>query len=377
MQLNAEKNARGLLLGMILLTVASPALASSWTEKIKWQGDFRYRYEVIDEEGEEQRNRQRIRARIGLFADVMNDVRIGFQITSGSDDPVSNNQTLGDGFSTKPLGIDFAYFEWKPSVAKGLKVQGGKFKNPWYKSGKSELVWDSDWNPEGLFVYYKVENLATFDLFVDGGVLWVEERSAAEDAMLVGGQGGLIFSLLDGSADVIVGGSYFTYLNTKGYEPFVDADDGFGNTLEVVLDGGGNPVGYVYPYDFEIMEFFLEFGGEIRNLPVTFMADYVNNSGADDDNYGYLFGLRFGKARGFGTVGGRYIYREVEANAVLGAFTDSDFIGGGTDGSGHEAGIDVGLAEKITFSTTYFMNRKGLDDGVDFNRLQVDVKFKF
>lgn len=377
MQIHAKQIVRGLFLGILILTITTSSFASGWTEKIKWQGDFRYRHELIDEEGKEQRNRHRIRARIGMFADVMDDVKFGFQMTSGSSDPVSNNQTLGDGFSTKNLGIDFAYFEWTPDAADGLKVKGGKFKNPCHKPGKSELIWDSDWNPEGLFAYYKVKSFGTLDLFVDGGMLWVEERKADDDAVLLGGQGGVILNLLKGDAHLTIGGSYFTYLNTKDYEPFVEPDDGFGNTLEVVFDGGGNPVSYYYPYDFDIMEIFIEIDGKFQKIPVTVMADYINNSGANEDNTGYLFGLHFGKAKGFGTFGGRYIYREVEVDAVLGAYTDSDFIGGGTDGSGHEVGIDVGLAEKITFSMTYFVNQKGLDDEKDFNRLQVDAIFKF
>ena len=38
---------------------------SSWAESIKWKGDFRYRYEDIEEDGKDDRDRNRIRARAG------------------------------------------------------------------------------------------------------------------------------------------------------------------------------------------------------------------------------------------------------------------------------------------------------------------------
>ena len=43
--------------------------------------------------------------------------------------------------------LDMAYLKIKPEQIPGLSLSGGKFKNPFYKPGKSELIWDSDFNP--------------------------------------------------------------------------------------------------------------------------------------------------------------------------------------------------------------------------------------
>jgi len=366
---------RNFLYAALVLLVFSNVKAESWTDKIKFKGDFRYRHELTAEENKEQRIRHRIRARIGMFADVSDGVTFGFQMTSGSSDPVSNNQTLGDGFSTKNLGIDFAYFEVKPGTVKGLKLLGGKFKNPWYKPGKSELIWDSDWNPEGLFASYKTKDLGSIEIFVDAAMFWVEERSSTDDALLVGGQGGLTFKLMDENAYVTVGGSYYSYLNAKDYQPFVDPEDGFGNSLGMAMSEDGNS--YYYLYDYNLLEVFFEAGGKLQNLPVTIMVDYVTNSGADKDNTGYLAGIHVGKVKEWGTIAARYIYREVQKDAVLGAYTDSDFIGGGTDGKGHEFGVDLGLTKNISTSASFFVNQIGVNNSKDFKRLQVDLNFKF
>jgi len=61
------------------------------------------------------------------------------------------------------------------------------------------------------------------------------------------------------------------------------------------------------------------------------------------------------KAKKPGSWNFRYNYREIEADAVLGTFSDSDFIGGGTDGKGHELnfGYQIGKGSKLAASYFY------------------------
>jgi len=92
-----------------------------------WKGDFRYRYETFDIEGKPDRDRNRIRARAALIADVTPAMQVGLGLASGGDDPVSSNQTLGGGGSTKDLRIDLAYFDY--TGLKDSHIVGGKFSN--------------------------------------------------------------------------------------------------------------------------------------------------------------------------------------------------------------------------------------------------------
>ena len=100
---------------------------SSWAERIRLEGDFRYRHDAIDAEFDSERNRQRIRARTAIVADVSDIVQTGFGLASGGDDPVSANQTLGGASSSKGVRMDLAYATWATPV-QGLKVTGGKFR---------------------------------------------------------------------------------------------------------------------------------------------------------------------------------------------------------------------------------------------------------
>ena len=69
--------------------VGEQMAAVSWAERIRWSGDFRYRYENIDYEHKDNRNRSRIRARTQLEADLMPTLQVGFGLSTGGDDPVS------------------------------------------------------------------------------------------------------------------------------------------------------------------------------------------------------------------------------------------------------------------------------------------------
>ena len=158
-------------------------------------------------------------------------------------------------------------------------------------------------------------------------------------------------------------------MSIPGDSRLSDTADSYGNTVD---DSSGR-----YVFDYEL----LEIGGEIHyiieDMPVTVMADYVTNTAADSLNTGWLAGIMIGKTKKAGSWDFRYIYRELKKDAVLGLFTDSDFRGGGTDGKGHEVGASFQLMEKTTFAVTYFYNEIGFENSLDFQRLQVDLKFKF
>ena len=84
--------------------VSAANAAPDWTDRISIKGDFRYRYSNDDDQSKEDaRNRQRIRARPVLVAELPKDVEVGFGLATGSDSPVSANQTLGGGSSSKDI----------------------------------------------------------------------------------------------------------------------------------------------------------------------------------------------------------------------------------------------------------------------------------
>ena len=72
--------------------------------RLSWRGDVRYRYEAFEVDQKDDRERNRLRARVALTAAVSDTLGVVIGLASGSDDPVSTNQTLGSAGTTKGLG---------------------------------------------------------------------------------------------------------------------------------------------------------------------------------------------------------------------------------------------------------------------------------
>ena len=68
-----------------------------------------------------------------------------------------------------------------------------------------------------------------------------------------------------------------------------------------------------------------------------------------------------------------------EADAVFGGLSDSDFIGGGTDGTGHIFEVGYPLTKRVSLRGTLFVNETGLqsDQRDDYNRLMLDISYKY
>jgi hypothetical protein len=235
--------------------------------------------------------------------------------------------------------------------------------NPFFRPGNHHLIYDSDLNPEGLALRYTSSNW-----FANYAGLWVDERSAADDAILLGGQAGLRRTL-QGGARITAGVSYYDYLNTQGEPLFVQGISS-GNSL----DANGR-----YLNDYNEAELFTELDLKAGDRPLVLFADYVVNTEASAADNGFAIGAAYGEASRPGTWRVGYAYQDLSADAVIGVFTDSDFGGGGTDSKGHVVEFTYALRARLLFNFRYFLNEHGADAGVerDYNRLQADLMFNY
>lgn len=329
-------------------------------DRLSFSGDLRYRHETIDDAARETRNRHRIRARFNVGAELGDDLTVGLTLATGADNPVSANQTLGDGFSRKDFGVDRAFFAW--DATDRLTLRGGKMGNPLFRPASSWLIYDGDLNPEGLALSYGGEHV-----FANLVGFWVQERSADKDAIMTGLQGG--YRTMIASADLTLGLSYYDYSNTKGYLPFWIGLP-FGNSV----DADGKLI-----YDYNLAELFGELTLDAGGQPLRLFFDYVQNTEVDTGDTGFAVGARWRRASAPGSWEVHWLYEDLEADAVIATFTDSDFAGGGTDGRGHVLrGVYV-IRSNVNFTGTYFINERGEAAGNkrDYNRLQLDVNFRF
>ena len=343
---------------------AKSAEKLAWTERVKLKGDMRYRYENVDEETKSNdRNRSRVRARIEAQAQVSDTWKVGLGLASGSDDPLSTNQTLGTGGSSKGIYLDLAYFDY--SGFTNTHVLGGKFKNPFYRPAKNGLIWDGDYRPEGLAVQYD-----NGSFFANGAYIYLEsdDKAGEKDAEGVWGtQVGLKTALSD-TTQLIVGLSYYDF-SVAGSKPFFE-NKAYGNTL--VSDG----TDMVFQNDYRELELFSELTFKVGDLPASIFFDWVENQDASDNETGWAAGAQLGKAKNPGTWQLAYIYEDIEADAVFGLTTDSDFSGGGTNGKGHLIKAAYALDKNVSLALSYFMNEDG-DLETDYDRLHIDLKLKY
>lgn len=361
-----------------------------WVKNVKIGGDLRYRHETIDTENANRgwaagRNRHRIRARLAIDAIVNSEVGLHFRLASGSSDPVSTNQTLDEGFSSKSIWIDRAYFDWHPEKWKGFQLLGGKMGTPFLRVGGNQLMFDGDLSPEGIAAKYSFDVSAKDTVTLVGGGFWAEERvggvTGTNQSMF--GIQGYLEHVFDNGSKLTGGAGYFDWGSLKDKATLYDSQDGFGNSTYTLT--ADNPATLCcdeevlgYTYDYDILELFAQYDFKLNEVPMAVYLDYARNlrSGSGSDGTGWLIGTKYNKAKEPNTWELSYDYRELGKDAVVGAFTDSDFIGGGTYGKGHRFGFKYQLHKNWQAGLTYFMNEYGNNDR-DYRRLQADLIFKF
>ena len=350
-----------------------------WLEKIKISGDLRYRHDHQDSQDSSGRwengvDRDRLRARLMLEAVINDQWDAVFRIATGSDrSPISTNQDLEDAFSKKDIWLDLAYFDWHPAAHKGLNVLGGKMRNPFYKVGRNEYIWDNDLNPEGIAGQFSKPLNNSDRLFVNGGGFWVDESASSADTSLWGAQTYVKHDL--GNSDYLLGGaSYWDYGNLQGRSDLKSTwgspSDFFGNT-----SSGGR-----YVSDYDLVEAFGEYGFKCAAMPIAVFGSWVRNIVASTSkDTGWLAGAKLNKAAEPGSWEFGYDYREMEADAVVGGFTESEFLDGATDARGHKFGFTYQWAKNLQSTLAYYHleDTSGSTRNLDYRRLVADLLLKF
>lgn len=312
-----------------------------WLEDLKFSGDLRLRYQGECFSGEDRntkdRNRARFRLRVGATKTWLDDqMEVGFRLASGSsDDPTSTNQTFDDHFSEKHVWIDLAYARYNPNWLKGFTLVGGKMKNPFVHT---DLVWDSDVNPEGVWGRYK-HKLGNLEPFAGVGYFVLDESGGGHDTILVGYQAGLDWKITKDVKWTVAGTYYdFDHFHTS----YRDAN---GNDV--------NAAGDLAAGQFHMINLTNKVGFKALGLPMSAYFDWIHNCGDkdsaedyDNQNNGYAVGLKVGKNKRKGDWSAGYKYAYIEANATPGAINDSDF--GHANRKGHVWGATYNLTDSLT-----------------------------
>jgi len=377
---------------------------------------------------DKDRHRTNLRARLGTDITLEEGFSAGMRIATGSDSsPVTTNQTLGGSggnFSKYQLWLDRAFIRWEHEQLDewSLGIDVGRFENPLFAS---DVLWDDDIGMDGIALRSRFEMRDDVQGFLTAGVFPIfntslnfssnrPDKFSSTDKWLYAAQFGVDWKIRDElSARFAVLYQDFDGVQGKKSTPFVpltsqDAGDtdstrpSFaqrGNTyfpLRDILPDPSNNFGATNQWQY------FGLASPFRTLTVNGRLDYdgwqpfrmslmaeatknlayerpptaVTDFGGD---MAYYINLRAGHAaldqRGnwMAWLG----YRHVETDAVVDAFTDSDFGGGGTNVKGFTLGASYALAPSVWLSSRWMSSDEVDGPPLKNDTIQFDINARF
>ncbi|OUR95389.1 hypothetical protein A9Q84_16265 [Halobacteriovorax marinus] len=347
---------KNLLAVLALTLLSSTALAEM---DIKFNGDLRYRHETISEgSGASKSNveRDRIRARLKATTKISDTVKATLRIATGGTSITSTNETLNDQGANDSIGLDMAYADW--SATSWANVYLGKMKNVFYKPGKSDLMFDGDWTPEGLATRLN-KSFGMLDAQFNLSYYRMSQAANTASVNLVAPQLVLTVNL---PVKVVLGTGFYNYSSVEG--------------SSAANAKGNSTLSSNYSEKYKIIQFFAEVKGKVKEVKYSFFADLVKNTAlttTNKEDAAYLLGFKL-KCKKW-KLG--YDYRWSENDAFLGAIADGDSCGGGTGCQGHRISLGKKLHKHISAKVIYFGMRERANPKAHYDKLHLDVAFKF
>jgi hypothetical protein len=392
----------------------------------------------VDQDRHRTRLRARVGTDVSLGDGFNAGVRIA---TGESNSPTSPNQTFGasgGNFSKYSLWLDRAFISYDagPGDGEELTFLGGRFDNPFMST---EIMWDEDIGFDGLALRGKVRMTDEVSTFFSGGYFPVYNtdfnfasnqtaKFESTDKWLSGAQFGIEWKIAtDLTAKVSV--AYYDYSNIQGqlsekYIPLTDKDAGSTDSLRPSFAQRGNTYTALRNIDNSTADndfgnkFQYQYYGlasEFRNITGNARIDYdgfdhlssspirismvgefikntafdanksnaINNFGADnnyeggDEAWNLAFIVGNPALESFGDWQASLGYRYVESDAVIDAFADSDFGGGGTNVKGFTLSGTMALSKAVRCSLRWMSADEVAGPPLSSDILQVDLNAKF
>jgi hypothetical protein len=433
-----------------------PGATAEWTDRIQIDGDLRVRaqadnfggrnpapldfltgtlesrltrapdFAAGDDSGlplantQDDRNRARVRVRLGLQVKVADSVTAGLRLATGSaTDRVSTQQTLGNNANRYSFLVDRAFVRLDP--AEWLTAWAGRLPNPWFGT---DLVWSENLNFEGAaasarwvaapnqrFVpfatlgYFPVRESAPprygrSIVGVQVGAQW----EASELMRLKLGLAHYVHRYFEGRVDpdydaVGPGRSYGQYeyeagLRQRGNTLFLT-----NNPLDPTRIGQRRwglasrfePLALAVAGEFSAFSpVIVQASGEyVRNLAFD-RGEILGRTGValtDGSPVGYQLRTVIGapELRNRGQWQLALTWRRLGSDAVLDGFTDSDLGLGGTNIAGYAVGLGYAFERNTSVALRYLSarslasptGRPGAGDGYRIDTLQLDLHARF
>lgn len=420
---------------------AYPNSIPDWLNRIEWTGDLRIREQldkfpsnnalpaVLGLEGTnvnnstEDRNRWRLRARLGANLKISDHVSGGISLLSGTpDNRVTPDQTLamnnGSGSGKFNFALDRAFLKY--DATPWLSATAGRFASPWFST---DLVWDPDIAFDGVVAAMKPKLSDHLTGFLTLGAFPIQEIEKSNTVLdsskwLYGGQAGIDWAFA-GQSSLKLGAAYYDFTNVQGKPTTIAGGDVNNKTAittistsgaysDLVFHQKGNTLADI-SFDTSTGTQFFGLASQFREVDLTaaldianfspvhvvLTGDYVKNVGFDKNEIINKFG-----ANVLGPIGGNtgwmaklmvghpqtyklndwnafVAYKRLESNAVMDAFADSDFHLGGTNTKGYIVGANYGIDKNTWVTLRWFSADQIVGSPLAIDVLMLDLNARF
>ncbi len=273
---------------------------------------------------DQDRQRYRLRMRLGAEVDMGDGFTAGVRIATGQDtSPTTTNQSVGAGggnFSKYAIWLDRAFIKYEGGADpdKHVTITGGRFDNPFFST---DLIYDDDLGFDGLALQGRYQITKTVTPFVNAGAFPIYNtdfnfssnqpaKYKSTDKYLYGGQLGADVKITD-KLLLKVAAAYYDFDGAEGrqstpYTPLTSSDAGDTDNTRPSFAQKGNtymPLRRIIPNannNFGTMNQFQYFGLATKYQPLAFTAkldyngfepcqisftgEYIKNLGFDRNN---------------------------------------------------------------------------------------------
>ncbi|MGE1173262.1 putative porin [Pseudomonas sp. BW7P1] len=384
---------------------------------------------------EDRTNVFRLRARLGMKAEISPQWTAGIRIGTGSDNnPVSTTQNLGGGFAKKDIWLDQGYLTWKPSDE--LTLTGGRFANPFMST---DMLYSNDLNFDGVAAIFDHKLSRDWGVFGTVGAFPVDytndtttsngfDKEESDNKWLYGAQIGAKWAI--NSNHRLKGAlAYYRFDDIEGQrsspcEPWAGApgcdSDGTraafmqkGNSVFLLRDITPNPLNPTttpqpqfvgLASEFNLLDLNLVWDADLpADFKLRSQGNYIHNLGYDEgdmrkrsagqlvnnlDSSGdiesganaWMVQFTLGNALDLKKQGDWNLfagYKYIQPDALPDGFNDSSFHLGGTNAKGYILGGNYGLAKNV-YATGRWMSTEavyGAPFDIDVLQLEINTRF--
>ncbi|MHB2247787.1 putative porin [Pseudomonas fitomaticsae] len=384
---------------------------------------------------EDRENLFRLRARLGMKAEISPQWTAGIRIGTGSDNnPVSTTQNLGGGFSKKDIWLDQGYLTWKPSDE--LTLTGGRFANPFMST---DMLYSNDLNFDGVAAIFDHKLSRDWGVFGTVGAFPVDytndtttsngfDKEESDNKWLYGAQIGAKWAI--NSNNRLKGAlAYYRFDDIEGQrsspcEPWAGApgcdSDGTraafmqkGNSVFLLRDITPNPLNpsttpqpqFVgLASEFNLLDLNVVWDADLpEDFKLRSQGNYIHNLGYDEgdmrkraagqivnnlDSNGnlesganaWMVQFTLGNALELKKQGDWNLfagYKYIQPDALPDGFNDSSFHLGGTNAKGYFLGGNYGLAKNVYATGRWLSSEAVYGAPFDIDVMQLEINTRF